>query len=65
MIADERKAQLEALGYFVEDMGSEYGCYFDDQYRWMNNVTLDFQDYGTSSSVEDAWIEADLYEKSL
>lgn len=57
MITAERKQELQALGYYVEDMGAAHGAEFAGQYRWMKRNADDFQDGGTSDSEYDAWIE--------
>ena len=62
MVSQERKQQLALKGYFVEDMGAEYGPEFEGQFRWMNSLTGDFQDFDTSLSEESAWKRADRYE---
>lgn len=62
-ISAARIAELESLGYYIEDMGAEWGEEFAGQYRWMNDETDEFQDCDTSCSIEDAWIDADLNEK--
>lgn len=67
MITAARKAELVALGYYVEDMGETYGEDFEGQFRYMNNIDPDiFQDFDTSDSADDAWIAAndfDHYQK--
>jgi len=57
MTFQETKAKLISQGFYVEDMGQEYGAEFAGEYRWMNSVTNDFQDHDTSESEEAAWIE--------
>lgn len=47
--------ELKEQGFFVEDVGSEYGPQFDGRYRWMNSKTGDFQDGDMSYSEVDAW----------
>ena len=59
-ITTERKEELAAKGYFIEDMGSQWGSEWVGQFRFMNSKTNDFQDYETSCSTEEAWFEADL-----
>lgn len=59
MATAERIEELKSAGYVVEDMGAEYGAEFAGQYRWMNTVTGDFQDWGTSESEAEAWDDAD------
>ena len=48
---------LKAKGFFVENMGNEYGQQFDGQYRWMNSKTLAFQDSCTSETEVEAWVD--------
>lgn len=58
MITFEQKAKATDLGYYVEDMGKEYGNEFAGQFRWMNKFDHDdFQDYDVSYSENDAWKE--------
>jgi len=57
MISPETKAHLIAQGFYVEDMGEEYGSEWAGEFRWMNSVTSDFQDHSTSESEEAAWVE--------
>lgn len=56
------REELKALGYYVEDMGKEYGSEWEGQYRWMNKITGDFQDSDTSDSEEEAWKDAEGYD---
>lgn len=65
MITEERKAELESAGYYVEDMGDVYGPDFVGQYRWMHTQSPDFQDWGTSDSPDDAWEDADRHHRGL
>ena len=55
----ERITELKAKGYIVEDMAAEYGPEFNGEFRWLNLVTQDFQDWGTSDTEADAWVVAD------
>lgn len=55
MITAERKAELQALGYYVEDMGKEHGTEWEGQFRFMNSKSDDFQDWDTSESEDLAW----------
>lgn len=64
MITAERKAELTAKGFYVEDMGAEYGEDFAGEFRWMNDATGEFQDDDTSDSADEAWAKADKYEKA-
>lgn len=50
----ENVINLKAQGFFVEDIGSEYGPQFEGQYRWMGPNEL-FQDGDVSYSEVDAW----------
>jgi hypothetical protein len=63
MISEDRKQELTRKGYYVEDMGAEYGPEWKGQFRWMNNIAADFQDDDTSFSVEDTWDSADHHEQ--
>ncbi len=65
MISAERKTELETLGYFIEDMGDEYGPEYEGQYRWFNLLTGEYQDWVISSTLNEAWVLADEYEKSF
>jgi hypothetical protein len=62
-VSNERIQQLKKLGYYVEDMGKEYGPDFKGQYRWMSNRSLEFQDDEESYSVAEAWAKADAHAK--
>ena len=64
MITLERKCQLLNQGFYVEDMGSEYGPEFEGCFRWMNKITDEFQDGDFSYDEESAWIEADNFAQS-
>ncbi len=57
-----RIAELKKKGYYVEDMGKGDKS-FAGQFRWMNSKTGDFQDSETSNSENEAWSEADQYDK--
>jgi hypothetical protein len=57
MISQETKANLIAQGFYVEDMGQEYGAEFAGEFRWMNSISGDFQDFNTSDSEDAAWVE--------
>lgn len=65
MITAERKAQLMSRGFYVEDMGKEYGDYFAGEFRWMHHDTQDFQDGDTSDSEDAAWAEASRFESNV
>jgi hypothetical protein len=64
MITPERKAQLTAEGFYVEDMGQEHGAEFAGQYRWMNSISGDFQDFEPSYSEDAAWRECANHNES-
>ena len=49
--------KLKAKGFFVENMCDVYGPQFDGQYRWMNSVTLAFQDDDVSYTEVEAWVD--------
>jgi phosphoglycolate phosphatase-like HAD superfamily hydrolase len=51
-------ATLKAKGFYVENMEAEYGSVWIGQFRWMNSVTHDFQEWGTSDTEAEAWYEA-------
>lgn len=57
MIGIERKFQLIAAGYTVEDMCNVWGPQFDGQYRWINRSIEDRCDgFGEIQYSEaDAW----------
>lgn len=63
-ITAERIAELKAKGYFVEDMGQEYGEEFAGQYRWMlldpDQGVVDFDIVGYSEAC--AWERADSFD---
>lgn len=65
-ISYNRRMDLISLGYHVEDMEAEWGTEFVGQYRWMNEITDEFQDQDcdTSCSIDDAWILADQHQSS-
>jgi hypothetical protein len=65
MITAERKAQLIDRGFYVEDMGKEYGEDFAGQFRWMHHDTQDFQDGDTSDSEDAAWAEASRFDANV
>ena len=64
MISTTRIAELQSLGYFIEDMEAVWGSEFVGQFRWMNDMTTEFQDCDTSCSMEEAWIDADYFAQS-
>lgn len=62
MISAERKAELEAAGYSIEDMGAEWGADFGGQHRWLNS-RLTGDTFGVIQYSEaDAWADADQFE---
>lgn len=61
MVTAERKAQLTAAGFYVEDMGQEHGPEFAGQFRWMCRNSDDFQDDETSDSEDAAWSSASMF----
>jgi hypothetical protein len=65
VITEQRKRELKDKGYYIEDMGLEYGPEWAGQFRWMRSNPSDFQDYGTSYSTEEAWNEAHLHDEQL
>ena len=58
------QAQLEAMGYTVEDMGAVWGDDFAGQYRWINSTHGDKSDgFGvTQYSEGEAWSDAIQFE---
>lgn len=63
-VSDERKKELKELGYYVEDMGKEYGKEFKGRYRWMSEKNPDdFQDGEESYDKEEPWYLCDRFEK--
>lgn len=67
MITEQRKAELVAKGYEVEDLGDEYGPDFEGQFRWVKWVDGEdvFQDHDLSYSEADAWHCADWYDNEF
>jgi hypothetical protein len=65
MITTQRIQELQALGYYVENMAIEYGPGFIGEFRWMNDQTGDFQDSGTSDSEQDACADCAEFALSL
>lgn len=63
MITQERKAELTAAGYVIEDMGAEWGANFAGQYRWLNNEhPMAGDGFGVEQYSEaDAWIDASQF----
>ena len=51
-------AELQRLGYKVEDLGAEYGSSFEGRFRWINVRTGQFQDDEESYSEAAAWNRA-------
>jgi hypothetical protein len=65
MITAERKAQLIDRGFYVEDMGKEYGYDWAGLFRWMHHDTQDFQDGEPSDSEDAAWAEASRFDANV
>jgi hypothetical protein len=42
-------------------MAAVWGSEFVGQFRWMNDITDEFQDCDTSCSIDEAWIDADAH----
>ena len=64
MITQERKDELTKAGWYIEDMGEEWGPDFADQYRFMHKHDEDtFGDI--QYSMEDAWDDCCQYQLSL
>lgn len=61
-ITPERIAELKALGYEVEDLEQEWGDLGKGQYRWNHTKSGDFQDWETSDSEAEAWVECSNFE---
>lgn len=62
MISAERKAELIAAGYLIENMGAEWGADFEGQYRWLNG-RHEGDGYGNIMySEEEAWADASQFE---
>lgn len=53
-----RKAVLTKIGYYVEDLGANWGDEHTGSYRWVNDLNDTFQDTQESYRVEDAWQKA-------
>jgi hypothetical protein len=51
----EQIAALQAQGYYVEDMGAEWGAEWAGKFRWMKRDSDEFQDWDTSDSEAEAW----------
>jgi hypothetical protein len=62
MITQERKEQILAAGFEIEDMGAVWGSDFTGQYRWMH-ADGSFQDFEPSYSEDSAWKCADAAAK--
>jgi len=63
--AAKRIPELVALGYYVQNMGDTHGPEFEGQYRWMHRHSDDFQDWGTSDTIGEAWADCDRHVNSL
>lgn len=61
MITQERKDELTAAGYVIEDLGAEYGPQFEGMFRWLNSThPRNWDGYGCECFSEDeAWADAD------
>ena len=59
MITQERKDELTAAGYYVEDMEKVWGRTFRSCYRWLNDTLTEGDLFGGQMySEEDAWADA-------
>ncbi|MGV2866351.1 hypothetical protein [Achromobacter sp. AGC39] len=66
-VSDARKGELQAKGYWIEDMGAVWGADFKGRYRWMLSTIPvacsergELLDWGEEAySVEEAWSLAD------
>jgi hypothetical protein len=68
MITAERKAELTAKGYWIEDMDKEWGPgWWSGSFRWFKGKgeDADFQDGDVSDSEEDAWKSACYHERNF
>lgn len=64
-VSPERKVELEAAGYKIEDMGAAWGTDFGGQYRWLNS-SHEGDGFGVIQYSEaDAWCDADAMQSSL
>lgn len=62
MITEQRKQELAAAGYTIEDM-SQHGPEWEGQYRWLNDrVEGDGWGYPHCSEQE-AWLAAGRHQK--
>jgi hypothetical protein len=63
-ITPERKAELSAKGFYIEDMKAVWGeGWWDGSFRWMKKGSDEFQDGDVSSSEENAWKVCDAYDR--
>lgn len=53
----EQIEALQALGFYVQDMGRVHGAKFAGKFRWVNDKTGTFQDHDVSFSEAEAWAE--------
>ena len=61
----QRRIELLSLGFYIEDMAQVWGPEFVGQFRWMNEITDEFQDCDTPcGTIDQAWVEADNFESS-
>lgn len=66
MITAERKAELTAKGYYIEDMHAVWGeGWWSGSFRWMMKDSDEFQDGDVSDSEEDAWKSACYHERNF
>lgn len=54
MITAQQKQELERRGFYVEDMGAEYGVEWSGHFRWLH-PSGQFQETDPSCTAEDAW----------
>jgi len=51
-----KRALLTEQGFYIEDMGEEWGPEHAGRFRWMNSITGEFQqDWDWSSTPTRAW----------
>lgn len=66
MITQERKAELTAAGYKIENMESVWGADYAGQYRWINTKQDDEDGFGVIQfSVDEAWADASQYQEQV
>ena len=64
-LTTERKAELTAKGFYIEDMGKEWGSEWEGAFRWMKKDSHEFQDGCESWSEESAWRSCDEYDREM